>query len=70
MTAELWLTAAYQAGLCPQVTSCDLVEMNPNYDRDGQTARLAALTISQLLRGLASRGNVPVRPVRARRPRA
>jgi formiminoglutamase len=69
LDAELWLAAAFQAGLSPHTTSCDLVEMNPNYDRDGQTARLAALTIWQLLRGVASRGNVPAKPVRTRRPR-
>jgi formiminoglutamase len=65
MSTDLWLAAAFQAGACSQVTSCDLVEMNPNYDRDGQTARLAALTIWQVLRGLSLRGNVPVRPARA-----
>jgi len=67
MTTDLWLAAAFQAGACPQVSSCDLVEMNPNYDRDGQTARLAALTIWHVLRGLSLRGNVPVRPSRVRR---
>jgi formiminoglutamase len=67
MTTDLWLAAAFQAGACPQVSSCDLVEMNPNYDRDGQTARLAALTIWHVLRGLSLRGNVPVRTSRVRR---
>jgi formiminoglutamase len=67
MTTDLWLAAAFQAGACAQVTSCDLVEMNPNYDRDGQTARLAALTIWHLLRGISLRGNVPVRSSRVRR---
>jgi formiminoglutamase len=67
MSADLWLAAAYQAGLCPQVGSVDLVEMNPNYDRDGQTARLAALTVWQVLRGLAERGNVPAKQSRPRR---
>jgi hypothetical protein len=51
------------------VTSCDLAEMNPNYDRDGQTARLAALTVWNVYRGLAARGNVPAKPARARRTR-
>jgi formiminoglutamase len=55
MPAELWLEAAYQAGRCPRVVSCDVVEMNPAFDRDGQTARLAALTIWQVLRGIAAR---------------
>jgi formiminoglutamase len=67
MTAELWLAAAFHAGQCAQVSSCDLVEINPNYDRDGQTARLAALTVWQVFRGLAARGNVTAKPVRVRR---
>ena len=67
MSTDLWLAAAFHAGACAQVSSADLVEMNPNYDRDGQTARLAALTIWHLLRGIALRGNVPVRPSRVRR---
>jgi formiminoglutamase len=53
--ANLWLAAAYQAGRCPAVTSFDLVETNPAVDRDGQTARLAAVTVWMLLRGLADR---------------
>jgi formiminoglutamase len=65
MDVDLWLAAAYQAGRCPQVTSCDIVEMNPNYDRDGQTARLAALTVWHILRGLAARQ--PDAPPAARR---
>jgi formiminoglutamase len=70
MSADLWLQAAFRAGQCPHVESVDVVEMNPNYDRDGQTARLAALTVWQVLRGLSLRGNVATKPARARRPRA
>lgn len=55
LPAELWLRAAYEAGRCPHVTSCDVVELNPAYDRDGQTARLAALTVWHLLRGICAR---------------
>ncbi|HEU5359520.1 MAG TPA: formimidoylglutamase [Gemmatimonadales bacterium] len=55
MTVDLWLHAAYQAGRSPKVTSVDLVECNPVYDVDGRTARLAAVTIWQVLRGLAER---------------
>jgi formiminoglutamase len=55
MTPDLWLTAAYAAGRSPLVTSFDLVETNPSFDRDQQTARLAALTVWQVLRGLAER---------------
>jgi len=52
---DLWLTAAYLAGRNEQVSSFDLSEVNPAYDRDGQTARLAALTIWQFLLGLSQR---------------
>jgi formiminoglutamase len=55
LTPDLWLHAAYCAGANPQVSSFDLVEMNPKLDRDGQTARLGALTIWTFLRGLATR---------------
>lgn len=52
---DLWLTAAYLAGRNELVTSFDLSEVNPSFDRDGQTARLAALTIWQFLLGLSQR---------------
>lgn len=52
---ELWLYAAYHAGRCSQVTSIDVAELNPTVDVDDRTARLAALTVMQLLRGLADR---------------
>lgn len=55
LRSELWLAAAYGAGRCPRVTSADVVELNPSVDRDGQTARLAALTVWWLLRGMAER---------------
>jgi formiminoglutamase len=51
----LWLHASYEAGRHAKVTSIDLVEMNPTYDRDGQTARLAALTLWWFFKGLAER---------------
>jgi formiminoglutamase len=50
-----WLRAAYLAGASPRVSSADVVELNPAFDRDGQTARLAARTVWELLRGLAAR---------------
>jgi formiminoglutamase len=56
LTPDLWLHAAYCAGKNPQVSSIDLVEVNPRLDRDGQTARLAALTIWTFLKGVAARG--------------
>ncbi len=52
---NLWLKAAYLAGQNKQITSFDISEMNPKYDRDGQTAGLAALTIWQFLRGVSER---------------
>lgn len=52
---DFWLTAAYLAGRNEQVTSFDISEMNPGYDRDGQTARLAALTVWHFLLGLSQR---------------
>jgi formiminoglutamase len=46
---------ARQAGRAPNVASIDLVEVNPRHDRDGQTARLAALLVWTFLVGRASR---------------
>lgn len=56
MQPDLWLLAAYLAGVTHAVKSADVVELSPPLDRDGQTARLAALTVWQILRGLATRG--------------
>jgi formiminoglutamase len=55
LTTDLWLYAAYRAGRCPVVTSIDLVEVNPDLDRDKQTSRLAAVTLWHFFRGLAER---------------
>ncbi len=55
LASDLWLEAAYQAGRSAAVSSADVVELNPVVDRDGQTARLAALTVWWLLRGRAER---------------
>ena len=52
---NLWLKAAYLAGRHETVTSFDLSEMNPEFDRDGQTARLAALTVWNFLLGFSQR---------------
>jgi formiminoglutamase len=43
------------AGSCPQVSSLDVVEVNPRFDRDGQSARWGALVVWNFLVGLASR---------------
>jgi formiminoglutamase len=55
LAADLWLHAAYLAGRSEHITSIDVVELNPNYDADERTARLAALTVWYFLRGLAER---------------
>jgi formiminoglutamase len=55
LTADLWLYAAYRAGRCPVVTSIDLVEVNPDLDRDRQTSRLAAVTLWYFFKGLTER---------------
>lgn len=55
LSADLWLHAAYRAGRTPAVRSCDIVEMNPVYDRDSAGARLAAATVWQVLKGLVER---------------
>lgn len=52
---QLWLQAAYHAGKNKNVTSFDISEVNPVYDRDGQTVKLAALTIWHFLKGLSER---------------
>jgi formiminoglutamase len=55
ISADLWLHAAYRAGRTRAVRSCDVVEMNPVYDRDNAAARLAAATVWHLLKGLVER---------------
>jgi len=55
LPASLWLRAAWLAGRTEEVTSADVCELCPPHDRDGQTARLAALTVWEILRGLAGR---------------
>lgn len=55
LSPERWLEAAFLAGRTPAVVSADLAELNPSFDRDDQAARLAALTVWELLRGLAAR---------------
>jgi formiminoglutamase len=56
LSSDLWIEAAYQAGRSPAVSSADIVELNPAVDPDGQTARLAAVTVWWLLRGRSERG--------------
>jgi len=51
----VWPALAELAGQNPNVRSIELVEVNPSFDRDGQTARWAALGLRQFLVGLAAR---------------
>jgi formiminoglutamase len=48
------------AGQSPAVASFDVVEINPRHDRDGQSARWAALVVWNFLVGLARRTTNPV----------
>jgi len=52
---EDWLQLAYGFGKHPKVTSFDLSEVNPEFDRDNQTVKLAALTVWYFLLGVALR---------------
>lgn len=51
---EAW-SCARHLGHAPAVSSFDLVEISPEHDRDGQSARWAALVVWNFLIGLAQR---------------
>jgi len=55
ISKEDWLKLAYGFGNHPKVTSFDLCEVNPEFDRDNQTIKLAALTVWYFLLGVALR---------------
>lgn len=55
-TAEEMCHAASVAGKNPAVKLIDIVEMNPNFDMDNRTARLAAIMMARFLTELAGRG--------------
>ena len=55
ISKKLWLELAFEFGKTPAVKSFDLCEVNPKYDRDQQTVKLAALTIWYFLLGVALR---------------
>lgn len=55
LDVRLWLRAARACGANPSFRSFDLVELNPAFDPDGRSATLAALTVWQILAGIASR---------------
>ncbi len=47
--------AAYLCGLHEKVSYFDIMELNPNFDPDGRTARLAVTLLHHFLAGLAQR---------------
>jgi formiminoglutamase len=55
LSIDLWLLAAEMAGRSKSVQSMDIVELNPFYDVDDRTARLAARTAWSYISGLARR---------------
>ena len=55
MRSELWLQLAFEFGRNKNVTSFDLCEVNPLYDVDNRTVRLAAETIWQFMLGVSLR---------------
>ncbi len=55
ISKAVWFSLARAAGRSAAVRSIDIVELNPRYDNDDQTARIAALTIWEFTRGLAQR---------------
>lgn len=54
-TAEEICNAAYLAGKNPAVKLIDIVEVNPNFDIDSRTAKLAAVMMARFMAGLAER---------------
>lgn len=55
MRSELWLQLAFEFGRHSKVTSFDICEVNPLYDTDNRTVRLAAQTIWTFLLGVSLR---------------
>jgi formiminoglutamase len=55
LTTEEFLTAALFAGKRKKTKIIDIVEMNPKYDVDNRTAKLASLAIMYFLTGVANR---------------
>jgi formiminoglutamase/guanidinobutyrase len=54
LTPRQAVEAAFLAGQQEQVRLFEVVELNPHYDRDNQTARLAATIITAYLTGVAA----------------
>jgi len=52
---DQWLAAIDYAAASTHVCSFDIVELSPPFDRNHQTARIAALSVWRILRGIANR---------------
>ncbi|HTR80010.1 MAG TPA: formimidoylglutamase [Bacteroidota bacterium] len=55
LSAEELLKAAHFAGMRRKTKAIDIVEVNPKFDFDGRTAKLAAFVIMYFLTGVANR---------------
>lgn len=55
MGSKLWLQLAFEFGRHKKVTSFDLCEVNPLYDIDNRTVRLAAQTVWNFMLGVSLR---------------
>ncbi len=55
LTTEELLKAAHFAGLRQRIKAIDIVEVNPKFDVDGKTSKLAALVVMYFLAGVANR---------------
>ncbi len=55
LTAKEGRELAFAAGRAPKVTLFELMELNPQFDLDERTSRLAALLLASFLAGLAMR---------------
>jgi formiminoglutamase len=62
LPGEKVIACAQVAGASPEVSSFELVEINPHFDRDGISARWAAVVIWNFLIGLALRAPVTSTP--------
>ena len=55
LSPDIFYNLAQLAGQSPLIKSIDIVELNPNFDRDNQTSKISALTIWHFLLGLSLR---------------
>ncbi len=63
LTPEEVSMAAYHFGLHKKTAYFDIMELNPNFDQDGRTARLAAALVLHFVTGFAQRENKRENPI-------